>query len=219
MTDPRLHLLHLSSPALPIGAYAYSQGLEYAIEAGWVEGDALADWLRDGLHFGVAHLDLPILRRALAAAKQRDTAALDSWNDLLLAQRETRELLLEDQQIGRALWRLLASLFDAPLPAMPQAPGYAVAFATACAYWEIDEEQACQAFCYAWLENQVTAATKLVPLGQTAAQRLLITLMEDIDSACSTSRDLNEELIGLSLPGLALASCRHEHQHTRLFRS
>jgi len=219
MIDPRLHLLHLSSPTLPIGAYAYSQGLEYAIEAGWVDGPALPIWLRDGLHLSVAALDLPILRRALIAARQDDSNALCHWNGELLAQRETRELLLEDQQVGAALWRLLGSLTDSPLPELDQDPGYAIAFAVACAAWNIETEAACQAFSFSWLENQVSAATKLVPLGQTAAQGLLLSLLAEVDEACRASTGVDDDTLGLSLPGLALASCRHEHQHTRLFRS
>jgi urease accessory protein len=219
MADPRLHLLHLSSPTLPIGAYAYSQGLEYAIEAGWLDGDGLRSWLRDSLHLGVATLDLPILGRAHASSRRRAPEELDAWNDLLLACRETYELLLEDQQVGAALWRLLASLGVAELPALRQAPGYAVAFAVACAHWGIDRDTACSAYCFSWLENQVTAATKLVPLGQSAAQALLVDLLDEVDEACTAARAVRDEAIGLSCPGLALASCRHEHQHTRLFRS
>ena len=219
MIDPRIHLLHLASPALPVGAYAYSQGLEYAIEADWVRDDELKTWLRDGLQLGVAHLDLPILRRALSAFEAQDNDALEAWNLRLLAHRETAELLLEDQQIGRALWRLLRSLHDKPLPELSQDPGYAVAFAVACGLWKVGPREACEAFCYAWLENQVTAATKLVPLGQTAAQRLLLELMREIDPACAAAETVADEHIGMSLPGLAFASCRHEHQHTRLFRS
>lgn len=219
MADPRLHLLHLSSPTLPIGAYAYSQGLEYAVEAGWVDGDTLRAWLADGLHLGVARLDLPILSRAHAASEARKNREIDAWNDLLLACRETSELLLEDQQIGAALWRLLGSLGTAGLPDLAQAPGYAVAFAVACASWGIDRDAACAAFCFAWLENQVTAATKLVPLGQSAAQALLVELLEEVDEACAAADTVADAAIGLSCPGLALASCRHEHQHTRLFRS
>ncbi|MEE4277695.1 MAG: urease accessory UreF family protein [Halieaceae bacterium] len=219
MADARLHLLHLSSPALPIGAYAYSQGLEYAIEAGWVEGSALRDWLADGLQLGLAGLEVPVLLRALAAAGAGDTAALASWNDLILANRETRELLLEDQQIGAALWRLLRALLPPPLPELGQAPAYAIAFAWACHGWRISAEDACAAFCYSWLENQVTAATKLVPLGQTAAQTLLLELLDAVPAAVATARSIEDKDIGVSLPGLALASCRHEFQHTRLFRS
>ena len=216
MADARIHLLHLSSPALPIGAYAYSQGLEYAIEAGWVEGDALREWISDGLELGVARLDLPVLRRVHAAAS---ADAVDHWNHLALANRETRELLLEDQQIGAALWRLIGQLSDAEPPTLEQPPGYAVAFAWAAALWSIDSEDACRAFCFSWLENQVTAATKLVPLGQSTAQKLLLNLLEEVDPACARSLRIEDDEIGLSLPGLAAASCRHEHQHTRLFRS
>jgi len=219
MADPRLHLLHLASPTLPIGAYAYSQALEYAIEAGWVAGDALREWLRDGLHLGIATLDLPILLRAHDASVRHATGELDEWNDLLLASRETSELLLEDQQVGGALWRLLTSLGVPDLPALAQPPGYAVAFAVACANWEIDRDTTCSAYCFSWLENQVTAATKLVPLGQSAAQALLLELLEEVDEACAAARAVTGDAIGLSCPGLALASCRHEHQHTRLFRS
>jgi len=219
VADARLHLLHLASPALPIGAYAYSQGLEYAIESGWARGEALREWLADGLHLGLARLDLPVLLRAREAAAADATATLEHWNDVLLANRETRELLLEDQQIGAALWRLLTSLAGAPLPALTQPPGYAVAFAVATARWDIPYDDALAAYAFSWLENQVTAATKLVPLGQTAAQRLLLELLEEVPAACEEARGLDDEAIGLSLAGLALASCRHEHQHTRLFRS
>jgi urease accessory protein len=219
MADPRLHLLHLSSPALPVGAYAYSQGLEYAVEAGWVEGDALRDWLSDGLQLGLAHLDLPILLRASAATREKDLQALSSWNDRILANRETRELLLEDQQIGAALWRLLRALLPEEPPQLAQTPAYALAFAFACESWQVPDDDACAAFCFSWLENQVTAATKLVPLGQTAAQTLLLELLEEIPAAIATAQNVADDSIGVSLPGLALASCFHEHQHTRLFRS
>jgi len=219
MADPRLHLLHLSSPALPVGAYAYSQGLEYAIEGGWVSGEALRKWIVDSLHLGIARLDLPVLRRARASFAERNAHALNRWNDLILANRETRELLLEDQQIGAALWRLLGQLGIRELPALEQPPAYAVAFGVAAAAWSVDAEDACAGFCYGWIENQVTAATKLVPLGQSAAQRLLIDILEEVAAACSEASTLEDEAIGLSLPRLAAASCRHEHQHTRLFRS
>ena len=219
MADPRLHLLHLSSPSLPIGAYAYSQGLEYAIEAGWVEGPELGRWLLDGLQLGLAQLDLPVLLRALDALEDNDTDTLDYWNSFVLASRETRELLLEDEQIGRALARLLEQLDPTPLPVLKRTPCYAIAFALACHRWKIRADDALPAFAYSWLENQVSAATKLVPLGQSDAQRLLLSLLGAVPEACAAARTVTDEYVGLSLPGLALASCRHEHQHTRLFRS
>lgn len=219
-TTPRLHLLHLSSPALPVGAYAYSQGLEYAIEAGWLaEERALEEWLQDGLIFGIGRLDLPLLSRVITACNASDYATLDAYNDRLLANRETAELLLEDQQIGQALWRLLGNLEGPTLPELTQRPGYATAFGVACARWHIDVDGALEAFSFSWLENQLTAATKLVPLGQTAAQRLLLRLLPHIPTACHNALQIPLKNIGLSLPGLAVASCRHERQHTRLFRS
>ena len=218
MTDPRLHLLHLSSPALPVGAYAYSQALEYAVEAGWVDDDKLREWLLDSLQLGLGQLDLPILTRVLEAAARNDIEAIDHWNDVLLANRETRELLLEDQQIGSALWRLLSNL-DITLPSLGQKPGYATAFAVACHEWEVSSSDALLGYSYSWLENQVTAATKLVPLGQSAAQALLLSLLSSVPAACDEAAQLADSDIGLSLPGLALASCHHERQHTRLFRS
>ncbi|WOJ95908.1 urease accessory UreF family protein [Congregibacter brevis] len=219
MTHSQLHLLHLSSPALPVGAYAYSQGLEYAIEAGWLDDEELSNWLSDGLMLGIAQLDLPVLLRALDALKAANLTALNLWNDRILASRETAELLLEDQQIGAALWRLLETLDTRTPPALTQRPAYAVAFAIAVHQWEIDEDAAVQGYAYSWLENQVTAATKLVPLGQTAAQRLLLQLMKLIPEACTHAKTVADDELGLSLPGLAMASCRHERQHTRLFRS
>ncbi|MDP5069270.1 MAG: urease accessory protein UreF [Congregibacter sp.] len=225
MASSQLHLLHLSSPALPIGAYAYSQALEYAIEAGWLDGDALGAWLEDGLMLGIARLDIPILRRTLAvlgeveAGDSQRNDAVNYWNNRLLASRETAELLLEDQQIGAALLRLLKTLDTPDLPEFMQPPAYAVAFAIACHRWNIGTDSAMQAYAYSWLENQITAATKLVPLGQSAAQRLLLDLLECIPQACSQGAAVADTDIGLSLSGLAMASCRHERQHTRLFRS
>jgi urease accessory protein len=219
MHDPSLHLLQLSSPALPIGAYAYSQAMEYAIEAGWLEGEALARWLADGLQLGLAQLDLPVLERVYGAAAAGDRAMINTWNDRVLAARETRELLLEDQQLGTALLRLLNSLLEEPPLAPEEKPAYAVAFALAAERWRISVDDALTAYCYSWLENQVAAATKLVPLGQTAAQRLLVQLFGEIPAALAAARTVEDDAIGLSLPGLALASCRHERQHTRLFRS
>jgi urease accessory protein len=215
----QLHLLHLSSPALPIGAYAYSQALEYAIEAAWLEGGALEAWLKDGLELGLARLELPLMLRVHGALQAEHHDVVDGWNDFLLASRETHELLLEDQQVGKALWRLLATLAVPGLPELHQQPGYAVAFAVACQRWEIEPGSMLQAFSFSWLENQVTAATKLVPLGQSQAQQMLLRLLESVPVACDCARQLGDEDLGLSLPGLALASCRHERQHTRLFRS
>ena len=219
ITDPTLHLWHLVSPALPVGAYAYSQGLEFAIEDGWLSAPgALDDWLAGLLLEGLARTDLPALSRCLDAWQTDDTAALGYWNDWLRASRETSELLLEDEQMGLALWRLLNDL-EVPDCALEAPPGYVSQFARACTHWGIDTANALQGFAWSWLENQVTSATKLVPLGQTAAQRHLLDLMPAIADACNRARTLADDELGGSLPGLAMASAAHEQQHARLFRS
>lgn len=218
-TDPTLHLWHLVSPALPVGAYAYSQGLEFAIEDGWLSTTgALEDWFGGLLREGLARTDLPVLSRCLEAWQREDAAALDYWNGWLRASRETSELLLEDEQMGIALWRLLNDL-GVPDSSLEEPPGYASQFARACAHWRIDAADALQGFAWSWLENQVTSATKLVPLGQTAAQRHLLALMPVIADACNLARTLADDELGGSLPGLAMASAAHEQQHARLFRS
>ncbi len=218
-TDWTLHLWHLVSPALPIGAYAYSQGLEFALEDGWLSAPgALDDWLAGLLAEGLARTDLPVLLRCLNAWQREDAAALSYWNDWLRASRETSELLLEDEQMGVALWRLLNDL-EAPDLALDAPPGYVSQFARASSFWRIPAADALAGYAWSWLENQVTAATKLVPLGQTAAQRHLLALMPRIADACEHARSLADDDLGASLPGLAMASSAHEQQHARLFRS
>lgn len=217
-----LHLLHLVSPALPVGAYAYSQGLESAIELGWLNSEEqLQTWLAAVMTEGVARLDAPVLLRCHRAIQQGDWGAVEHWNEWLLACRETKELLLEDQQLGIALQRLLASLnvAEAQNAVFGRQPGFAPQFALACVHWGIDEKLSVQGFCWSWLENQIAAATKIVPLGQTQAQTILVKLMDRIPGACEIAMGINDDDMGISLPGVAMASALHEQQYSRLFRS
>ena len=220
MSTRLLHLLHLVSPALPVGAYAYSQGLEYAVESGWLDTEPLlADWLRGVMHYGIGHLDAPVMLRCLQALHCGKPELADGWNQYLLACRETAELQLEDTQLGLALQRLLRSL---EVPAAGNAVGcvsFPSQFALACHHWQIEPGDALQGFLWSWLENQIAAATKLVPLGQTRAQRLLLQLLEEIPSVALKAQHLDDADMGWSLPGVVLASARHERQYSRLFRS
>ncbi len=217
-----LHLLHLSSPALPVGAYAYSQGLEYAIDSGQLKTTtAIADWLTGVLSYGLGHLDLPVLMRCYNAWQQNDYAAINHWNYFLRASRETSELMLEDEQLGIALARLLADL-GLPIEAINSLavkPCFAVMFALAGNFWKIPLPDLMQSFAFSWLENQVAAATKIVPLGQTAAQKLLVQLIPAIPLAIASAQQISDANIGTSLPGQVMASSLHEYQYSRLFRS
>ncbi len=225
MTPTLLHLLHLASPALPVGAYAYSQGLEWAVDSGWLKTqsrntDDLANWLTALLQTGLGHLDLPVLARCMHAWARQDTAELQQWNDLLRACRETRELLLEDEQLGLALGRLLNDLqLEGETALHIGKASYVTQFARACNHWQVPQQDALLTFAYSWLENQVAAATKLVPLGQTQAQKLLLQLIPGIAPVCERALQLQDDELGLSLPGLAMASAQHERQYSRLFRS
>ena len=217
---PTLSLLYLASPALPIGAFAYSQGLAAAIELGWVrDAQGLEDWLDGVLEHGLTRLDLPALVRLMEAAGTGDAAGLARWNARVLAARETAELVLEEIQLGKSLHRLLRDQDLLPPIALPDSPGYVALFALAAHALGIGPREACQGFAWSWLENQVAVAGKAIPLGQTAGQRVLLALLPSIERAAAQARTIEDHEMGGSLPGLALASSLHETQYSRLFRS
>ena len=217
----QLRLWQLISPALPVGAYAYSGGLEYAIDAGWVKTrEAVQDWIGVQLREVQARLDVPVFLRLHAACIAGDVPGQRRWNALLRASRETAELRAEDAQLGAALLRLLVDLDIRPAAAPDTpAPTFALAFALAAVHWGIAARAAAEGLLWAWCENQVAAAVKLVPLGQTDGQRLLLALSTDIGAAVTRGLTIGDEAIGASAPGVALASALHETQYTRLFRS
>jgi urease accessory protein len=221
-----LRLLHLASPALPIGGFHFSQGLEFAAECGWVRDEATAlEWIGGIAESSIATLDLPVLHRLLLAWKQNDYLAVQRWNAFLIASRETSELRAEDRHLGSALLRVLAEwdittdLFGAATAKHPVGVSHATAFALACARWSVDAHAAAQTYGWAWTENQVLAAVKLVPLGQSAGQRLLHALIPRLNAYSARSVDLLDAEIGISTALSAVASGRHEIQYTRLFRS
>ena len=218
----RLRLLQLCSPSLPIGGFTYSQGLEYAVEAGWVRDLADAeDWLTGLLQEGLRCLDVPVLARLVRAVETDDPATAMIWCERLLAARETQELRTEERQRGRALSRLLQDL-DLPVPPRWEAVlecCQLAPWALASVHWRIPLRDAALGLAWSWLEGQVAAAIKLVPLGQTDGQRLQLRLAEAVPEAVEGGLVLPDEAVGTSSPLLAIASSLHETQYTRLFRS
>jgi urease accessory protein len=215
-----LRLLQLASPALPVGAYSYSQGLEAAIEAGLVRDAATAGrWIRDVLVHGVARLELPVLGRLITAWRKGDVAAAADLNALFLASREAAELRAETVQTGYSLRRLLAEVgeSEAAFDAMDEV-AFPTAFGFAAARWDLAPDAALAAYAWAWAENQVMAAVKAVPLGQTDGQRLLLGLAAPIAEAVLAASSTGE-WPGNYTPALAILSSRHETQYSRLFRS
>jgi urease accessory protein len=217
-TEPRrsahalLHLCHLVSPVLPVGAYAYSQGLEYAVEAGWV---------REGIaEHSLGTLDLPILARLYRAWEAEDAAGVQAWNDALIAARETQELREEERHLGRALALVLATLQVEGAPDWIEAtPAFSTMFGLAAVRWAIPLLDTLNGYLWAWAENQVLAALKLVPLGQSSGQRLLHRLIALIPDIVERSLDVEDGAVGMGAISQVLASALHESQYTRLFRS
>lgn len=208
-----VRLLQLASPTLPVGAYSYSQGLEAAIEAGIVTDAASAQqWIGDLMEFSMQKMEVPILFRLI-----ENPSDAEALNALFLASRETAELRAETVQMGYSLNRLLPSLGIAPLTL--EEPSFPAAFAAAVIAWRIDTHEALQAYLWSWLENQVMAAVKAVPLGQTEGQRMLLSLASRIHDVVSQAGALRDEDIGSFAPGFAILSSKHETQYSRLFRS
>jgi urease accessory protein len=215
-------LLQLCSPTLPVGAYAYSQGLESAVEHGWVRDEASAgEWILGLLSHSMRRLDIPVFARLYRAWRDCDLDVARRWNARLFASREAAELQREDQQLGAALARLLSDLGLDEAEPWRNAPRvcFATLFSLATVRWDIPLPEAATGYAWAWTENQVAAATRLIPLGQTASQRLLVTAGPAIVAAVADGLVLPNEEIGAAAPGLALAGALHETQYSRLFRS
>lgn len=218
-------LLQLASPALPIGAYSYSQGLEWLVATGTVtDAPSGQRWIGDLLEYFVAPGEAAVLWRLSAAAMVEDRLAFSGWNAWLRASRETSELRAETEQMGTALVKLTANLgcldefaIDAARAAAPVT--LPAAFALAARGFGVAPEAALTAYLWSWLENQVLAAVKIVPLGQVAGQRMLLALGSRLSAAALHAQQIADDDVASFAPGLAMASARHETQYTRLFRS
>ena len=217
-----LRLLQLVSPALPIGGYNFSQGLEYAIEAGWVRDESSAlGWIGGLMGASVGTLDVPVLRRLHDAWSSNDLETVDRWSRFLIASRETSELRAEDRHLGRSLAKVLA---EAGVPnardwQTRSDATFATTFSLGCTHWHVGADQCAWGYLWTWAENQVLAAIKAVPLGQSAGQRMLGSLIAHIPQVALNAATLEDERLGSAAPMHLIASAAHETQYTRLFRS
>lgn len=217
-----LRLWQLISPALPVGAYAYSQGLEYAVSEEWVADEASAlEWIEGVAANSIMTLDLPVMQRMYRAWQQDDEAQVVHWSRFLAVSRESSEILAEDNHLGKSLARLLGDLDleQAAAWRFKQESNFPAMFSLAASHWEIEVQQAMAGYLWAWCENQVAAAIKIVPLGQTAGQRLLSMLILKIPVWVEQAMAIEDDDIGVLCPGVAIASAHHETQYSRLFRS
>jgi urease accessory protein len=220
-----LQLMWLASPALPVGGFSYSEGLEAAVEAGRVTNEAEAGaWLRDQLHLSLARSDLAVCAKAFKAWQRGDLVHVTELNDWVTTTRETAELRQQTQQMGRSLveWLRNRAGTDArvdSLKALAPAPTWPVAFALAAAQTGAPLREALLSFGFGWAENMVQAALKAVPLGQGAGQRVLASLVADLPEAVDHATALMDSEHQAFTPMLAILSAQHEAQYSRLFRS
>ena len=211
-------LLQLASPALPVGAYTYSQGLEWAVEAGTVKDEATAlAWSGDQLEWNLGRFEAPLLARMMAAWRATDEAGLAELDAQYLASRESAELRAETLQMGHSLRRLIDDLGEGI--AVPAGSSFACAWSAIVAAWRLEVPEALTAWLWSWAENQTMAALKTVPLGQAAGQRILLDIGGRIADVVERAMKLDEEHVSNFAPGFAIACARHETQYSRLFRS
>jgi urease accessory protein len=214
--------MQLVSPALPVGAYAYSHALEWAIGEGWVPDEAGVErWIHGLLHHVWSQVDVPVLLRLREAFESGDATSVRRWAEFLTASRESAELQAEDRVMGQGLARLLNDLGIVQAAAWTADPACAMPlpWALASQHWRIAPLASAAGMLWTYVEHQVSAAVKLVPLGQTAGQRMLGSLGEQIPAAVTCGMAVPDDEIGAAAPGLAIASALHETQYSRLFRS
>ncbi len=218
MSVPVLKLLQLVSPALPVGAFSYSEGLEVLVQEGRLaDAAAVAAWLEAELVRGAVRLEaaaLPLLGQALVERNLSGLRELEGW---LLAQREAPELRAQQRQMGRSLGQLLAEL-GWPLP-VPPAITWPVAFAWAGLCFEIPGPALVEAYLYGWAANQLSAAVRLVPLGPTEGQRLQLVLAPRIAAEAQLLAARDPRSLWSGGVGAGLAQLRHAELYSRLFRS
>lgn len=221
-------LLHLSSPALPIGGFSYSQGLEAAVELELIHNEATAlEWIEQQLLIVLARSEGPLWCLLFEAWQTVDQNAISEWNEWFYASRESQELRQETEQMGRSLHKLTQELAigDATAQALLKRLSpitLPCLHAFVCVSEQLPREAALTAYLFTWLENQVTAAIKSVPLGQLAGQRILTQIMRRIPEAVSEALEratASPPRLNAFAPQYAIVASRHESQFSRLFRS
>lgn len=220
-----LRLMWLASPALPVGGFSYSEGLEAAVDTGRVVDEAsAAQWLAAQLNLSLQRAELPVLAQALKAWRRGDLARVTELNDWVRQTRESSEMRRQTEQMGYSLTEWLkpqhpGDVLTAHLAALAPAPTWPVAFALAAHHAQAPVREALLAFGFGWIENMVQAALKAVPLGQSAGQRLLARLSDALPAAVDAALALSEHQRQALAPMLAILSSQHEAQYSRLFRS
>lgn len=224
-----LHLLQLASPTIPIGAYSYSEGIENLVENKIITTQKqLQSWLTQELTYGSIRIESAIMLRGYRSLMEGKITDLIYWNNWLSAAKETSELRQQSWQMGQSLFSLLINL-HINHPSLPPKEtikeaitghcNYGIAFAIGAAYWQLPESELLLSYLHSWATNLITAGVKLIPLGQTQGQQILVNLSDIIINTHVNLLKLQDEELFTSNWGLTLASMNHQDQYTRLFRS
>ena len=223
VTLPRL--LQLASPALPVGAYSYSQGLEWAIETrDVIDSHAAQRWIEEHLALVIARFEAPIYAACFAAWQREDASEVARLNAEFIASRESAEPRAETLQVGfsySAWCREVALLTDAQraaLAAMDRVCGPVAASLAALASG-LSVRDGLTGYVFGFTENQVMVLAKALPMGQIAAQKLLYALGDAVTRTVDAALVVEEADWSSASPWLAIAQMKHETQYSRLFRS
>ena len=221
-----LQLLQLCNSSLPLGAYSYSEGLETLVENHKItDGDSLKSWLSTELKYGSIRIECSIVLRAYHSYLQQDLDSLLYWNNWFSANRETAELRQQSWQMGRSLLKLINSFeidnifLQTVINHLKISSNYSIVFGIITAYWSIKIEQVILGYLHNWLNNLISVGIKLIPLGQTQGQKLLLSFHEQIIQQIPIILSLKDEDLCSCSWGLSLASIQHENLYSRLFRS
>jgi urease accessory protein len=231
-TPSLLHLLQLVSPALPVGAYSYSEGLETLVQTNKLTNlSTLEDWLTQELRYGAIRLEAAVLVRIYDAAHSNQLDRVSDWNQWLSAFRETEEVREQSWQMGRSLVRLLQELVRSEEDGGTREESFtqwlkdeepcnfAVAFALAAVHWQIERETTILGYFYSWAANLVNAGVRLIPLGQTQGQQGLLRLYPQLEQTTQAVLSLSDQQLWSCSWGMSIASMKHETLYSRLFRS
>ena len=212
-----LKLLTLSSTALPVGAYCYSQGVESAIDQGFIHDEVSSiAYFEEVLEMLLVRFELPVLQRLIQSYANEEQFLY--WANLYRASRESRELLAESQQLAFSLNAWIRDVLKLPVTVKKQF-GFVPVYAQLCGQLQLNIADVLTAYSFSVLENQVLAAVKTIPLGQMSGQRILWQLHKLIPQAVEQALTLQDDELSSSLPQYAMLSMAHETQYSRLFRS
>lgn len=218
----QMRLLQFLSPTAPVGNYSYSQGLEWAVNEGWIhDAESFQVWVKEQVCTTLTVQELPILTRLYRSMLNKDVAAAEYWTQFSVAVRDTAELRQEERNRGESYLRMLESIESIngswPRSLFLRTPLASIAWFSVNN--AISESSLLVAYAHNWLESSVITGVKAIPLGQSAGQKIIFQLASQLVNAVDRSLTISDDCVGVSLPAMSMASCGHEVLYSRIYRS